>query len=169
MKLMNSRTQLYILEVQKVDGGSLKMARKVRVKLRLLETLCFEVVFSSNLHKRPQGVEWRPLHFLKTCNSLVTRQGKIESSRTFRVRSPKLGQNVIRGYGCACGFKRSTIMWVLGHIYGSKRAPQFLKASHTLDQNNVKQNQFMVPTIRASSIEDNHNSQKLHTLLIKTV
>ncbi|KAM1464844.1 hypothetical protein ACFXTO_044444 [Malus domestica] len=39
---------------------------------------------------------------------------------------------------------------------------------HTLDQDSVKQNQFMVPT-RASSKEFNHNSQKLHTLLIKTV
>ncbi|CAN6725305.1 unnamed protein product [Malus baccata var. baccata] len=45
--------------------------------------------------------------------------------------------------------------------------PQFSKASHTLDQDSVKQNQFMVPT-RASSMEGNHNSQKLHTLLIKT-
>ncbi|KAM1263832.1 hypothetical protein ACFX2J_033704 [Malus domestica] len=34
--------------------------------------------------------------------------------------------------------------------------------------NSVKQNQFMVPT-RTSSMEGNHNSQKLHTLLIKTV
>ncbi|KAM0967450.1 hypothetical protein ACFX2C_023086 [Malus domestica] len=39
---------------------------------------------------------------------------------------------------------------------------------HTLNQDSVKQNQFMVPT-RASSIKGNHNSQKLHTLLIKTV
>ncbi|KAM1088041.1 hypothetical protein ACFX2I_013504 [Malus domestica] len=46
--------------------------------------------------------------------------------------------------------------------------PQFSKASHTLDQYSVKQNQFMVPT-GASSIDGNHNSQKLHTLLIKTV
>ncbi|KAM1128193.1 hypothetical protein ACFX15_037492 [Malus domestica] len=34
---------------------------------------------------------------------------------------------------------------------------------HTLGQDNVKQNQSIVPT-RASSIEGNHNSQKLHTL-----
>ncbi|KAM1709485.1 hypothetical protein ACFX14_002369 [Malus domestica] len=46
--------------------------------------------------------------------------------------------------------------------------PQFSKASHTLDQDSVKQNQFMVPT-RASSMEGNQNSQKLHTILIKTV
>ncbi|KAM0995339.1 hypothetical protein ACFX2A_010872 [Malus domestica] len=45
---------------------------------------------------------------------------------------------------------------------------KFSKASHTLDQDNVKQNQFIVPT-RASSKEGNHISQKLHTLLIKTV
>ncbi|KAM0995338.1 hypothetical protein ACFX2A_010871 [Malus domestica] len=59
-------------------------------------------------------------------------------------------------------------------IYGANKSfinggqPQFSKASHTLDQDSVKQNQFMVPT-RASSMEGNHNSQKLHTLLIKTV
>ncbi|KAM1421719.1 hypothetical protein ACFX2I_003940 [Malus domestica] len=59
-------------------------------------------------------------------------------------------------------------------IYGANKSfinggqPQFSKASHTLDQDSVKQNQFMVPT-RASSKEFNHNSQKLHTLLIKTV
>ncbi|CAN6713140.1 unnamed protein product [Malus baccata var. baccata] len=59
-------------------------------------------------------------------------------------------------------------------IYGANKSfinggqPQFSKASHTLDQDNVKQNQFMVPT-KASSNEFNHNSQKLHTLLIKTV
>ncbi|KAM2234885.1 hypothetical protein ACFXTI_013093 [Malus domestica] len=59
-------------------------------------------------------------------------------------------------------------------IYGAKKSfinggqPQFSKASHTLDQDSVKQNQFMVPT-RASSIEGNHNSQKLHTILIKIV
>ncbi|CAN6725621.1 unnamed protein product [Malus baccata var. baccata] len=57
-------------------------------------------------------------------------------------------------------------------IYGANKSfinggkPQFSKASHTLDQDSVKQNQFMVPT-RASSMEGNHNSQKLHTLLIK--
>ncbi|KAM1948024.1 hypothetical protein ACFX15_008268 [Malus domestica] len=59
-------------------------------------------------------------------------------------------------------------------IYGANKSfinggqPQFSKASHTLDQDSVKQNQFMVPT-RASSMEGNQNSQKLHTLLIKTV
>ncbi|CAN6680527.1 unnamed protein product [Malus baccata var. baccata] len=59
-------------------------------------------------------------------------------------------------------------------IYGANKSfinrgqPQFSKASHTLDQDSVKQNQFMVPT-RASSMEGNHNSQKLHTMLIKTV
>ncbi|RXH90797.1 hypothetical protein DVH24_035561 [Malus domestica] len=59
-------------------------------------------------------------------------------------------------------------------IYGADKSfinggqPQFSKASHTLDQNSVKQNQFMVPT-KASSNEFNHNSQKFHTLLIKTV
>ncbi|RXH79008.1 hypothetical protein DVH24_034215 [Malus domestica] len=59
-------------------------------------------------------------------------------------------------------------------IYGANKSfinggqSQFSKASHTLDQDGVKQNQFMVPT-RASSMEGNHNSQKLHTLLIKTV
>ncbi|KAM2598743.1 hypothetical protein TB2_037243 [Malus domestica] len=59
-------------------------------------------------------------------------------------------------------------------IYGANKSfikgvqPQFSKASHTLDQDSVKQNQFMVPT-RALSIEGNHNSQKLHTLLIKIV
>ncbi|CAN6678241.1 unnamed protein product [Malus baccata var. baccata] len=58
-------------------------------------------------------------------------------------------------------------------IYGANKSfinggqPKFSKASHTLDQDSVKQNQFMVPT-RASSKEFNHNSQKLHTLLIKT-
>ncbi|KAM3001409.1 hypothetical protein FF2_037702 [Malus domestica] len=59
-------------------------------------------------------------------------------------------------------------------IYGANKSfinggqPQFSKASHILDQDSVKQNQFMVPT-RASSKEFNHNSQKLHTLLIKTM
>ncbi|CAN6679900.1 unnamed protein product [Malus baccata var. baccata] len=59
-------------------------------------------------------------------------------------------------------------------IYGANKSfikrvqPQLSKVSHTLDQDSVKQNQFMVPT-RASSIEGNHNSQKFHTLLIKTV
>ncbi|KAM1610935.1 hypothetical protein ACFXTN_021290 [Malus domestica] len=59
-------------------------------------------------------------------------------------------------------------------IYGANKSfikgvqPQFSKALHTLDQNSVKQNKFIVPT-RASSREGNHNSQKLHTLLIKTV
>ncbi|KAM1028115.1 hypothetical protein ACFX15_040113 [Malus domestica] len=59
-------------------------------------------------------------------------------------------------------------------IYGVNKSfinegqPQLLKASHTLDHDSVKQNQFMVLT-RASSMEGNHNSQKLHTLLIKTV
>ncbi|KAM2034556.1 hypothetical protein COP2_038608 [Malus domestica] len=59
-------------------------------------------------------------------------------------------------------------------IYGANksfvngRQPQFLKASHTFYQDSVKQNQYMVPT-KASSKEFNHNSQKLHTLLIKTV
>ncbi|CAN6697938.1 unnamed protein product [Malus baccata var. baccata] len=59
-------------------------------------------------------------------------------------------------------------------IYGANKSfinggqPQFSKASHTLDQDNVKQNQFMVPT-KASSMEGNYNSQKLHTLLIKAV
>ncbi|KAM1110178.1 hypothetical protein PS1_009531 [Malus domestica] len=59
-------------------------------------------------------------------------------------------------------------------IYGANKSfinggqPQFSNASHTLDQDSVKQNQFMVPT-KASSKEFNHNSQKLHTLLIKTV
>ncbi|KAM3007959.1 hypothetical protein FF2_032152 [Malus domestica] len=54
-------------------------------------------------------------------------------------------------------------------MYGANKSfinrgqPQFSKASHTLDQNSVKQNQFMVLT-RASSKEGNHNSQKLHTL-----
>ncbi|KAM1157833.1 hypothetical protein TB2_027953 [Malus domestica] len=54
-------------------------------------------------------------------------------------------------------------------MYGANKSfinggqPQFSKASHTLDQDSVKQNQFMVPT-RASSMEGNHNSQKLHTL-----
>ncbi|CAN6684132.1 unnamed protein product [Malus baccata var. baccata] len=57
-------------------------------------------------------------------------------------------------------------------IYGAKKSfinrgqPQFSKASHTLDQDSVKQNQFMMPT-KTSSNEFNHNSQKLHTLLIK--
>ncbi|KAM1576003.1 hypothetical protein ACFX10_032375 [Malus domestica] len=46
--------------------------------------------------------------------------------------------------------------------------PQFSKASDTLNQDSVKQNQFMVPT-KALSKEFNHNSQKLHILLIKTV
>ncbi|KAM2448227.1 hypothetical protein PS1_018455 [Malus domestica] len=59
-------------------------------------------------------------------------------------------------------------------IYGANKSfikgvqPQFSKASHSFDQDSVKQNQFMVPT-RALSMEDNHNSQKLHTFLIKTV
>ncbi|CAN6680826.1 unnamed protein product [Malus baccata var. baccata] len=58
-------------------------------------------------------------------------------------------------------------------IYGANKSfikgvqPQFSKASHTLNQDSVKQNQFIMP-IRASSMEGNHNSQKLHTLLIKT-
>ncbi|KAM1714045.1 hypothetical protein ACFX12_024717 [Malus domestica] len=58
-------------------------------------------------------------------------------------------------------------------IYGANKSfikgvqPQFSKASHTLDQDSMKQNQFMVPT-RASSMKGNHNSQKLHTLLIKS-
>ncbi|KAM1333092.1 hypothetical protein ACFX2F_009178 [Malus domestica] len=46
--------------------------------------------------------------------------------------------------------------------------PQISKALQILDQDSVKQNQFMVPT-RASSMEGNYNSQKLHTLLIKTM
>ncbi|CAN6701009.1 unnamed protein product [Malus baccata var. baccata] len=53
-----------------------------------------------------------------------------------------------------------------GFINGGQ--PQFSKASHTLDQDSMNQNQFMVPA-RASSKEFNHNSQKLHTILIKTV
>ncbi|KAM1151240.1 hypothetical protein ACFX19_034582 [Malus domestica] len=64
---------------------------------------------------------------------------------------------------------------------------QFSKASHTLDQDSVKQNQFMVPnkastsklqhksfTTKASpqklqQMEGNYKCQKLHTLLIKIV
>ncbi|CAN6711219.1 unnamed protein product [Malus baccata var. baccata] len=68
--------------------------------------------------------------------------------------------------------KQNQFMCEAKPIYGANKSfikgvqPQFSKASHTLDQDSVKQNQFMMP-IRASSIEGNHNSQKLHTLLIK--
>ncbi|CAN6579145.1 unnamed protein product [Malus baccata var. baccata] len=70
--------------------------------------------------------------------------------------------------------KQNQFMCEAKPIYGANKSfikglqPQFSKASHTLDQDSVKQNQFMVPT-RASSMEGNHNSQKLHTLLIKTL
>ncbi|CAN6576956.1 unnamed protein product [Malus baccata var. baccata] len=70
--------------------------------------------------------------------------------------------------------KQNQFMCEAKPIYGANKSfikgvqPQFSKVSHTLDQDSVKQNQFMVPT-RASSMEGNHNSQKLHTLLIKTV
>ncbi|KAM1879463.1 hypothetical protein ACFX15_040564 [Malus domestica] len=66
--------------------------------------------------------------------------------------------------------KREEVNTVASSIYGANKSfikgvqPQFSKASHTLDQDNVKQNQFMVP-IRASSMEGNHNSPKAsHTL-----
>ena len=49
MKLMKSRIALYLFGVQKVEGGGLKMARNVRVKLELLETELFHVKACSNL------------------------------------------------------------------------------------------------------------------------
>nr|XP_028954623.1 uncharacterized protein LOC103436676 [Malus domestica] len=41
----------------------------------------FWVVSPSNLHQRPRGVEWRPLDFLKTCNSLVPHREKLSRVR----------------------------------------------------------------------------------------
>ncbi|KAM2027605.1 hypothetical protein ACFX1T_019872 [Malus domestica] len=55
---------------------------------------------------------------------------------------------------------------------------KFSKASHYLDQDSVKQNQFMVPSksfnskalpTKASSMENNYKFSKLHTILIKIV
>ncbi|KAM1248368.1 hypothetical protein ACFX2J_044189 [Malus domestica] len=94
-------------------------------------------------------------------------------SKAHLLSKPEVGDTLIIYLSVSASAVSSVLIRKDGNVkrpvYYASKALQDAKTRYSnIDQDRVKQNQFMVPT-KASSNEFNHNSQKLHTLWIKTV